>query len=247
MSIKGLKTFEKKKTIFFMGMVFVFLFFGSEVFAGSCSAPPCCLDQPSWNKTQNCGIDITFTDPCLNGECSGLKQCWYKITHNTQGTALDWTSENCTGLSFTKSFSIGPTATYCTASGVCTINGYAVDQADNSGPTASKSYNLDFNKPVTTVNSPDVGSWHTQPNFGVSISDSDTGGSGLNTSECRYRVISYDAAGSPTITKDNQQRTLEEVGREFGVTRERIRQIEAKALRKLRHPSRSRRLKDYLQ
>lgn len=45
---------------------------------------------------------------------------------------------------------------------------------------------------------------------------------------------------------DGRQRTLEEVGREFNVTRERIRQIEAKALRKLRHPSRSRKLKDYL-
>src|SRR5881394_2848441 len=47
--------------------------------------------------------------------------------------------------------------------------------------------------------------------------------------------------------EDGRTRTLEEVGREFNVTRERIRQIEAKALRKLRHPSRSRKLKDYLE
>ncbi len=47
--------------------------------------------------------------------------------------------------------------------------------------------------------------------------------------------------------EDGRSRTLEEVGQEFAVTRERIRQIEAKALRKLRHPSRSRKLKDYLE
>ena len=47
--------------------------------------------------------------------------------------------------------------------------------------------------------------------------------------------------------EDGRARTLEEVGKEFKVTRERIRQIEAKALRKLRHPSRSRKLKDYLE
>ena len=46
---------------------------------------------------------------------------------------------------------------------------------------------------------------------------------------------------------DGKMRTLEDVGKVFNVTRERIRQIEAKALRKLRHPSRSRKLKDYLE
>ena len=47
--------------------------------------------------------------------------------------------------------------------------------------------------------------------------------------------------------EDGRSRTLEEVGRVFGVTRERIRQIEAKALKKLRHPTRSRRLRDFLE
>jgi RNA polymerase primary sigma factor len=46
--------------------------------------------------------------------------------------------------------------------------------------------------------------------------------------------------------EDGKARTLEEVGQQFNITRERIRQIEAKALRKLRHPSRSKKLKDYL-
>ena len=47
--------------------------------------------------------------------------------------------------------------------------------------------------------------------------------------------------------EDGRSRTLEEGGREFGVTRERIRQIEAKALRKLRHPNRSKKLRDFLE
>ena len=47
--------------------------------------------------------------------------------------------------------------------------------------------------------------------------------------------------------EDGRTRTLEEVGKEFNITRERIRQIEAKALRKLRHPSRSKKLRDYLE
>jgi RNA polymerase primary sigma factor len=62
----------------------------------------------------------------------------------------------------------------------------------------------------------------------------------LNPREQRVLVLRFGI-------EDGRSRTLEEVGREFNVTRERIRQIEAKAIRKLRHPSRSRRLRDYLQ
>jgi RNA polymerase primary sigma factor len=62
---------------------------------------------------------------------------------------------------------------------------------------------------------------------------------GLNERERRVLELRFGL-------KDGQARTLEEVGQEFRVTRERIRQIEAKALRKLRHPLRSRKLKDYL-
>jgi len=47
--------------------------------------------------------------------------------------------------------------------------------------------------------------------------------------------------------EDGKPKTLEEVGREFKVTRERIRQIEAKAIRKLKHPTRARKLKDFLE
>ena len=54
------------------------------------------------------------------------------------------------------------------------------------------------------------------------------------------------AVSASAVAAATRARTLEEVGREFNVTRERIRQIEAKALRKLRHPSRSKRLKDFL-
>ncbi|HEX9437971.1 MAG TPA: sigma-70 family RNA polymerase sigma factor, partial [Candidatus Limnocylindria bacterium] len=63
---------------------------------------------------------------------------------------------------------------------------------------------------------------------------------GLTTRERRVLQLRFGL-------EDGRTRTLEEVGREFNVTRERIRQIEAKALRKQRHPSRSRKLKDYLE
>jgi len=64
----------------------------------------------------------------------------------------------------------------------------------------------------------------------------------LEALSIREREVLYFRFG----LEDGHSYTLEEVGRKFGVTRERIRQIEAKALRKLRHPSRSRKLKDFL-
>ena len=63
----------------------------------------------------------------------------------------------------------------------------------------------------------------------------------LNTLNSRERAVIEQRFG----LKDGNPRTLEEVGRQFNVTRERIRQIEAKALRKLRHPSRMKSLGDY--
>ena len=65
----------------------------------------------------------------------------------------------------------------------------------------------------------------------------------LNTLNLRERRVLQLRFG----LEDGRSRTLEEVGKEFGVTRERIRQIEAKALRKLRHPSRSKKLRDFLE
>ncbi len=62
---------------------------------------------------------------------------------------------------------------------------------------------------------------------------------GLNERERRVLIMRFGL-------EDGVTRTLEDVGREFEVTRERVRQIEAKALRKLRHPLRSRKLRDYL-
>ena len=60
------------------------------------------------------------------------------------------------------------------------------------------------------------------------------------------RLVSPEVNRGETEEMNLRPRTLEEVGKEFNVTRERIRQIEAKALRKLRHPSRSKHLKDFL-
>ena len=80
----------------------------------------------------------------------------------------------------------------------------------------------------------------------------------ITPEEARKNTIAYGILSAHNLSDDDNalklrfglddgnQRTLEEVGREFKVTRERIRQIEAKALRKLRHPSRSRKLKESL-
>ena len=64
--------------------------------------------------------------------------------------------------------------------------------------------------------------------------------------DARHESVKVAEAGSTHAFRMHVLQ-LEEVGKRFGVTRERIRQIEAKALRKLRHPSRSKKLKDYLE
>ena len=64
--------------------------------------------------------------------------------------------------------------------------------------------------------------------------------------ECLDHVIVYNEAGLHRVLEDGSEHTLEEVGQSFAVTHERIRQIEAKALRKLRHPARSNRLRPFL-
>jgi len=192
----------RKKTILLGAVFFVSLFFGTEVLAGTC------LGQPEWNGRENpanpCTVDINYSDPCLSGECSGLGECWYKIEHSTQGIILNWTKDNCTGPTYTKVFNAGLSGSYCTVSGVCTFYGYAVDTAGNSGSQVSQAYNFDLNKPTTTINSPEAGSCHQSGSFNVSISDSDTGGSGLDTGQCGFRVISYDG-GTPTVTREGSR------------------------------------------
>ena len=69
---------------------------------------------------------------------------------------------------------------------------------------------------------------------------------GKITKQYNKGLISNEERYNGAVSYTHLPRTLEEVGKEFNVTRERIRQIEAKALRKLRHPSRSKKLRDFL-
>ena len=73
------------------------------------------------------------------------------------------------------------------------------------------------------------------------------GGTGGVAGEAAGRKMTSEVIQLRFGLVDGHPRTLEEVGREFGVTRERIRQIESKTLSKLRHPSRSQKLRDYLE
>jgi hypothetical protein len=214
MKSNNLKISTKQKVAFLI-VVFIFLFFGLEVSAAACNKP---TDLQPWNKDGSCTVEIEYTDP---GDGSGLTECFYKIITN-KGEDTGWISEPCSGDTATliltitinsdETVKIGNSSFISFNSGenAITVKSKAKDTAGNETPESewgSQDYNIDAIKPVTVINSPPAGSCQGEPSFDVSISDSDTGGSSLDTGECKYRVISYDSGGTPTITKDNWSRT----------------------------------------